>query len=100
MLQSSRELDPGIEEAVATVLWVTPRLSSDVPELKEAKCFFVAIDYVSFGNLVANNICVTQVSQQLAMKYSKEFAEMCRKNGLQNVNEKVIMFVYMLSDCS
>lgn len=65
LIEKMAELDPGIEEAVASIFWVTPRLSSDVPELKE-------------------------VSQQLAMKYGKEFAETCRKNGLQNVNEKVV----------
>ena len=30
-----REMDPGLEEAIATLIWVTPRLSSDVAELRE-----------------------------------------------------------------
>jgi len=28
-----RTMDPSIEEAIASVLWAEPRLSSDVPEL-------------------------------------------------------------------
>lgn len=33
-LQSNRELDAGLQEAVSTLLWVGPRLQSDVIELK------------------------------------------------------------------
>jgi len=29
------ELDPGLEEAISTILWVAPRLSAEVQELKE-----------------------------------------------------------------
>jgi len=29
------ELDPGLEEAICTIIWVAPRLSADVQELKE-----------------------------------------------------------------
>ena len=29
------ELDPGLEEAISTILWVAPRLSADVQELRE-----------------------------------------------------------------
>ncbi|ESO12644.1 hypothetical protein HELRODRAFT_93398 [Helobdella robusta] len=65
LIERMNELDPGMEEAVATIIWVAPRLSSDVAELKE-------------------------VSQQLTIKYGREFAESCRKNDLNNVNEKVI----------
>lgn len=32
---SHSELDPGIEEAIATLIWVTPRLSGDVQEVRE-----------------------------------------------------------------
>lgn len=28
-------MDPGLEEAVATMLWVAPRLQTDIQELKE-----------------------------------------------------------------
>lgn len=30
-----REMDPGLEESIATILWSAPRLSMDIPEFKE-----------------------------------------------------------------
>jgi len=30
------ELDPGLEEAISTIIWVTPRMAADVQELREA----------------------------------------------------------------
>jgi hypothetical protein len=44
----SRELDPGLEEPIATLIWATPRLQADVVELKN-------------------------VADQLTAKYGKEF---------------------------
>ena len=61
----SRELDPGLEEPIATLIWATPRLQADVVELKN-------------------------VAHQLTAKYGKEFAQSCRTNDLNNVNEKVM----------
>jgi vacuolar protein sorting-associated protein IST1 len=60
-----RELDPGLEEAIASLLWATPRLQADVMELKA-------------------------VADEFAAKYGKEFAVACRSNQLSNVSEKVI----------
>ena len=34
LIQATKTLDPGIAEAVASVIWVTPRLSAEVAELK------------------------------------------------------------------
>jgi len=31
------EIDPGLEEAITTILWVAPRLCADVQELKEVR---------------------------------------------------------------
>ena len=55
----------GLEECIATLLYCTPRLQADIPELK-------------------------LVSDQLTLKYKKEYAEACRSNQLNNVNEKVL----------
>jgi len=33
-------------------------------------------------------LCV-QVAHQLTMKYGKEYADMCRRNGFETVNEQV-----------
>ena len=59
-----RELDPGLEEAISSIIWATPRLQADVQELKA-------------------------VTDEFAHKYGKEFAQACRGNQLSNVNEKV-----------
>ena len=60
-----RELDPGLEEPIASILWATPRLQADCQELKV-------------------------VSDQLTAKYGKEFGQSCQKNELGNVNEKLM----------
>lgn len=61
----SRELDEGLEEPISSIIWATPRLQSEVQEL-------------------------VIVSEQLALKYGKEFAQSCRANALQIVNEKLV----------
>ncbi|GAB1611237.1 IST1 homolog [Argonauta hians] len=65
LIQTQKELDPGLEEAIASLIWVTPRLQSDVQEFK-------------------------QISEQFAAKYGKEYAQACRTNTLNNVSEKVM----------
>ncbi|KAI0226508.1 IST1-like protein [Lamellibrachia satsuma] len=65
LIQSTKELDEGLEEPIATLFWAAPRLQAEVPELKI-------------------------VADQLTLKYSKEFALCCRSNTLDNVNEKVM----------
>jgi len=50
------EIDPGLEEAITTVLWATPRLSADVQELKEVrvgvflKCRNTQLSCVPYSN--------------------------------------------------
>ena len=61
----ARELDPGLEEPIASILWATPRLQADCQELKI-------------------------VSDQLTAKYGKEFNQSCHSNELGNVNEKLM----------
>lgn len=60
-----REIDPGLEEAIATLIWATPRLQTDVQELKS-------------------------IADELTAKYGKEFGQQCRCNGLSNVSDKVM----------
>jgi len=60
-----RELDEGLEEPISSIIWATPRLQSEVQEL-------------------------VVVSEQLTLKYGKEFAQSCRANTLQIVNEKLV----------
>lgn len=65
LIQTQKELDPGLEESIASIIWATPRLQADVQELKA-------------------------VTDEFAHKYGKEFAQACRGNQLSNVNEKVM----------
>jgi len=60
-----RELDEGLEEPISSIIWATPRLQSEVQEL-------------------------VVVAEQLSLKYGKEFAQSCRANALQIVNEKLV----------
>lgn len=60
-----REIDPGLEEAIASLIWATPRLQADVQEFKS-------------------------IAEEFSNKYGKEFAQACRSNSLSNVSEKVM----------
>ncbi|XP_059372007.1 IST1 homolog isoform X2 [Carassius carassius] len=65
LIQSMKELDPGLQEAVSTLIWAAPRLQSEVAELKI-------------------------VSDQLCAKYSKEYGKLCRTNQIGTVNDRLI----------
>jgi len=58
LIQQMKELDMGLAEAIASIIWITPRLQSDVQELKV-------------------------VSDQLTVKYGRPYAMECvgNKNG-------------------
>lgn len=58
-------MDEGLEEPIASIIWATPRLQAEVQELKV-------------------------VTDELTKKYGKEFADSCRINSLNNVNEKLL----------
>ncbi|VDN43691.1 unnamed protein product [Dibothriocephalus latus] len=63
--QLFRQCDDGLKEAIATIIWVSPRMQADVPELKI-------------------------VREQLGYKYGKEFVEACLANAGGVVNAKVM----------
>ncbi|XP_067674866.1 IST1 homolog isoform X2 [Haliotis asinina] len=65
LIQTQKELDPGLEESIASIIWATPRLQADVQELKA-------------------------VTDEFTAKYGKEFGMACRSNALNNVSEKVM----------
>ncbi|KAL4613559.1 hypothetical protein GN956_G22743 [Arapaima gigas] len=65
LIQSMKELDPGLQEAVSTLIWAAPRLQSEVSELK-------------------------LVSDQLCAKYSKEYGKLCRTNQIGTVNDRLM----------
>ncbi|CAJ0941765.1 unnamed protein product [Ranitomeya imitator] len=64
LIQSMKELDPGLAEAVSTVIWAAPRLI-EISELK----------------IVANQLC---------NKYSKEYGNLCRTNQIGTVSERLM----------
>ena len=61
----SRSLDPGLEEAIASLIWATPRLQADIQEFKP-------------------------ITDEFTYKYGKEFAQACLSNQMSNVSEKVM----------
>lgn len=65
LIQTQKELDPGLEESISSLIWAAPRLQTDVQEMKA-------------------------ISEQLTAKYGKEFGQACRTNALNNVSEKVM----------
>lgn len=60
-----RTLDEGLAEAISSLIWAAPRLQTDVAELKI-------------------------ISDQLAVKYGKQYALAARENALNSVNEKLV----------
>jgi vacuolar protein sorting-associated protein IST1 len=65
LITQLKELDEGISEAVASIIWVAPRLISDVAELKI-------------------------ISDQFALKYGKIYADACRAGvPPSNVSDKL-----------
>lgn len=65
LIQTQKELDPGLEEAIASLIWAAPRLQTDCSELKV-------------------------IADEFSRKYGKEFGQACRTNALNNVSEKVM----------
>lgn len=64
-LQASETVDDGLATAVSSLIWITPRLESDVPELGK-------------------------IAEQLGRKYGKEYVQAVRNNTLKTVNETLI----------
>jgi len=58
-------LDDGISEPVSSIIWIAPRLQSEVIELKE-------------------------VSNQLMVKYGKPYTKACQENSIGTVSEKLV----------
>jgi len=65
LIQQMKTLDEGLAEAISSIIWVAPRLQADVQELKV-------------------------VSDQLASKYGKPYAQACRENSVGTVSEKLM----------
>ena len=66
LIQQMKTLDDGLSEAISSLIWVAPRLQTDVQELKV-------------------------ISDLLTYKYGKPYAQACRENALKSVNEKLML---------
>lgn len=64
LIQNMKELDEGIAEAVSSIIWVAPRLQSDVQELKV-------------------------IADLLAAKYGPAYAEACRIESVETLSAKL-----------
>jgi len=64
-LQASETVDEGLATAISSLIWVTPRFESDVPELKV-------------------------IADQLGRKYGKQYIMAVRDNQLKTVNETLM----------
>ena len=65
LIKEMKTLDDGLSEAISSIIWVPPRLQSDVAELKV-------------------------VSDQFAAKYGKPYALGCKENSVGTVSEKLV----------
>ncbi|XP_018569365.1 IST1 homolog isoform X3 [Anoplophora glabripennis] len=64
LISNMKELDEGISEAVSSLIWVAPRLQSDIQELKV-------------------------ISDLLSAKYGPSFAEACRVESIEAISPKL-----------
>jgi vacuolar protein sorting-associated protein IST1 len=58
-------LDEGLAESISSLIWVAPRLQTDVQELKV-------------------------IADQLTVKYGKPYAQACRDNAVATVSPKLM----------
>ncbi|MEE6500333.1 hypothetical protein FKM82_003746 [Ascaphus truei] len=65
LIHSMKEMDPGLAEAISTLIWAAPRLQTEVSELKT-------------------------VASQLCNKYSKEYGNLCRTNQIGTVSQRLM----------
>jgi len=65
LIEKMKTLDDGIAEAISSIIWIAPRLLSEVGELKV-------------------------ISNQLTAKYGKPYTKACQENSVGTVSEKLI----------
>ncbi|XP_042218554.1 IST1 homolog isoform X1 [Homarus americanus] len=65
LVQQLRGLDEGLAEAISSLLWVCPRLQTDVPELRE-------------------------IDHHLTLKYGKPFVQACREQQIEKISKRLI----------
>ncbi|XP_018899847.1 IST1 homolog isoform X2 [Bemisia tabaci] len=64
LFAEEKELQPSLAEAVSSILWVAPRMESDIPELKV-------------------------ISEQIGIKVGKKYVEACRLEMVDTISDKL-----------
>ncbi|XP_063220127.1 IST1 homolog isoform X1 [Bacillus rossius redtenbacheri] len=64
LIQQMKTLDDGLSEAISSLLWVSPRLQADIPEMRV-------------------------ISDMLTAKYGKQYMEACREDAVSTISEKL-----------
>ncbi|XP_019755387.2 IST1 homolog isoform X1 [Dendroctonus ponderosae] len=64
LIQNMKELDEGIAEAVSSIIWVAPRIQSDIQEIKV-------------------------IADLLTAKYGEPFAEACRIESVESISSNL-----------
>ncbi|KAK0082497.1 hypothetical protein PV325_010292 [Microctonus aethiopoides] len=64
LIQQMKNLDEGLEEAISTIIWASPRIQTDVQEMKV-------------------------ISDILTSKYGRQYTESCRDESIQSISEKL-----------
>jgi len=74
------ELDPGLEEAINTILWAAPRLFTEIPELRE----------VRVATLLGKNVCSSYDN-------SRSFSQIYCFFGGSEGQENLVKFLVFIS---
>ncbi|XP_046391976.1 IST1 homolog isoform X1 [Ischnura elegans] len=64
LIQQMKVLDDGLAEPISSLIWVAPRMQTDVAELHV-------------------------IADQLSAKYGKQYAQACREEGVSTISEKL-----------
>lgn len=65
LIEQVKTLDDGLAEAISSLLWVAPRMQTDISELKV-------------------------VSDLLTQKYGKQYAQVAREGNLSTISDKLV----------
>lgn len=89
LVDQMKELDDGIAEAVSSIVWVAPRLQSDVQELKGN--WKIIQGWISLFIRNSFSYIITVAADIFALKYGKPFADAARAGvGESRVSEKLM----------
>lgn len=94
LITQMKELDSGLAEAVSSLLWVAPRMQSDIQELKGIlfiyNIYFHEYSYLyCFAIFIIQHFISTVISDILTAKYGRMYADSCCSDSIGTVAEKL-----------